>query len=610
MCGIVGYAGRDDAAAILTPALKRLEYRGYDSAGLATLNGHGIEVRKSVGKIAALEALVRAHAPQGRVGIAHTRWATHGRPSDANAHPHLDCTGRIAIVHNGIIENHQQLRQRLLGDGHAFASETDTEVIAHPIESYQGEPLLEAVRRAAAELRGSFAIACIAENDPATIIAVRSGTSPLVVAWTGTDAYVASDTPALVGRCTETFALEDGDVAVLTPGGIAIERLTGGAVSRAGRPIAHAVTDVNKGAFADFMLKEIFEQPPVIAAAWRERVRENGRTLELQDAGVPAELFANVERLIVLGCGTSLHAGLVAKYLIEELARVPVEVAIASECRHRAPIYSSEVLAVPISQSGETADTLAALRQAQRAGARSLAICNVPTSSLAREANATIDTLAGLEIGVAATKSFTAQVLAVTWLALRFATARGTLDATQARALAQAVCRVPRLMEDMLGQSDTIKRLAERYADHEHCLYLGRGLQYPLALEGALKLKEISYVHAEGCAAGEMKHGPIALLAPGALVVALAPTGPTIDSMASNIQEVKARDAVVLALATRGERTIADLADDVIEVPPAPAWIQPLVLAVPLQLFAYHLAKTRGCDVDQPRNLAKSVTVE
>ena len=610
MCGIVGYVGTEEAAGILTPALKRLEYRGYDSAGIATLNGHGLEVRKSLGKIAALESLVALERPHGRMGIAHTRWATHGRPSDANAHPHVDCSGRIAVVHNGIIDNHRSLRQQLIADGHRFASETDTEVIAHLIEQQHGLSFGDAVRQTARLLRGSFAIACISEDAPDTIVAVRAGTSPLVVAFEDGQAYLASDTTALVGRCVETMRLEDGDMAILTPTEARICRLTGESVARARVALSRDISSVDKGSFPDFMFKEICEQPAVIQRAWRGLVEETGRRVALRPGAMPEEALASIERVAFLACGTSRHAAMLGQYLVEEFAGLPTEALIASECRHRAPIYSGRVLAVALSQSGETADTLTALRQARHGGARTLGITNSMASSLAREAEGALDIAAGTEIGVAATKSFTAQVLAVTWLALKLGVARGTLGTERLQEVVHAFCRAPKLMADLLADSDRIRGIAQRFAARPNCLYLGRGLQYPMALEGALKLKEISYMHAEGCAAGEMKHGPIALIDAGTLVVALAPNGPTTDSMASGIQEVKARDGVVLAIVTRGDAATAALADEIIEVPPAPAWIQPLLLAVPLQLLAYHIAILRGCDVDQPRNLAKSVTVE
>jgi glucosamine--fructose-6-phosphate aminotransferase (isomerizing) len=613
MCGIVGYIGSEDAVTFLTPALKRLEYRGYDSAGLATMNGHGLEILKRTGKVSALEALVAAEPPHGKLGIAHTRWATHGRPSEANAHPHVDCHRRVAVVHNGIIENHRALRQRLMADGHRFQSQTDTEVIAHLIESHRRSPdvaLPIAVRRAAAELRGSYAIACISEDDPDMIVAVRSGTSPLIVATHGPDAFLASDVPALLGRCDETMALEDGDIAVLRPGAVDISGLSGDRVTRAHARLTVDSAAMDKGGYPHYMLKEICEQPEVIARSLGTLFRTTPRRLAFRSGGLSADELRAVDRVSFLACGTSRHAGMVGEFLVESWGGIPADVVIASECRHRQAIYHPGVLAVPISQSGETADTLAALRQASHGGARTLAICNRAGSSLAREAQAVIDTCAGLEIGVAATKSFTTQVVAVTWLALQIAAARSALPRAQLHQIGLALRRAPALIAEILEGQEAIRRIAERFADVGHCLYLGRGLEYPLALEGALKLKEIAYVHAEGLAAGEMKHGPIALVDARTLVVALAPDGPAVESMVSTIQEVKARDGVVLAVATRGDRTVSELADEVIEIPPAPACLQPLLLAVPLQLLAYHVAALRGCDVDQPRNLAKSVTVE
>jgi glucosamine--fructose-6-phosphate aminotransferase (isomerizing) len=610
MCGIVGYIGAGEAAPFLTTALKRLEYRGYDSAGLVTLNGHGLEVRKSLGKVSALEALVLSNPPQGRVGIAHTRWATHGRPSEQNAHPHLDCAGRVAVVHNGVIENHAALRRRLSADGHAFRSDTDTEVIAHLIESHMRRGLSEAVRRTAHELRGAFAIACISEDEPGVIVAARAGTSPLVLAFRDGEAFLASDTPALGHACDESVMLEDGDVAVITTSGVRILMRDGAPVVRAPRPIQARRREVDKAGYRDFMLKEIFEQPEVVERLWTTHVvRDEGR-LSPAALPIPDEDLRAIERVSFIACGTSRHAGLIGQSLVEEFAGIPAESAFASEWRYRRPIYSPATLVVPISQSGETADTLGALRQAKDRGARTFGICNAPASSLARESDAVFDTDAGLEVGVAATKSYVAQLGAVLWLALKLGTARGTVSEAAFRDVALAVGRAPQLMKTALQQSDHIRAVAERCLSFSSALYVGRGLQYPMALEGALKLKEISYVHAEGCAAGELKHGPIALIDHRTLLVALVPDGPTLDGMLNTIQEVKARDGAVLAFATEGNRSVEALAGEIITIPSAPEAVVPLVLSIPLQLFAYHLAVLRGCDVDQPRNLAKSVTVE
>jgi glucosamine--fructose-6-phosphate aminotransferase (isomerizing) len=613
MCGIVGYIGTEDAVSVLTPALKRLEYRGYDSAGIATLNGHGVKVCKSLGKIAQLEraiAVAGAAELAAPLGIAHTRWATHGRPSDVNAHPQVDCSGRVAVVHNGIIENHRELRHALVADGHRFCSQTDTEVIAHLIERHLALGLPEALRRAAAELRGSFALACIAEEAPDMIVAMRAGSSPLVIGRGASASYLASDLPALLGRTAEATVLDEGEMAILTRAGATLWRPDGVEVRRAPMPIPQDTAVAEKGAWPHFMLKEIVEQPAVAAQVLADRLDPATGHVTLDDTGLSDETLRATTRVRFVACGTSLHAGLVGKYLIEELAGLPADVEIASELRHRPFVHEAGVLVVPISQSGETADTLAALRHARRTGVRTLGICNVMGSSVSRETDGVLYTRAGLEIGVAATKSFTAQVAAVTLLALKLAQVRSALDADRARDLGAALHGVSALMQPLLDQSDRIRLIASRIAKHANCLYLGRGLLYPLALEGALKLKEISYIHAEGYAAGEMKHGPIALIDRRMPVVALAPLGPTHGSMASNIQEVKARDGFVIALATQGDDAVESLADVTIALPPAAPIVQPLLVAVPLQLLAYHLAVMRGCDVDQPRNLAKSVTVE
>ena len=610
MCGIVGYVGHQEAVGFLTSALKRLEYRGYDSAGVATINGHGLEVCRRVGKIANLERAVEAQRPAGCIGIGHTRWATHGRPSETNAHPHVDCTGRVAVVHNGIIENHRELRARLIADGHRFASETDTEVFAHLVEQHLRLGLPDAVRRAAAQVRGAFAVACIAEDSPDMIVALRGGSSPLVVGYGDDEAYLASDIPALFGRTSETVVLGEDEMAVLTRQAVAITRLNGERITRPRTRIAGGGEAIEKGGFPHFMLKEIVEQPRAVRDTLLERLDPAAGVVALPELGLDDDALAKISRVGFIACGTSWHAGLVGKYLIEEFAQLPADADIASEFRHRHAVFGRDVLAVPMSQSGETADTLAALRLALGGGTRTVAICNRVGSSITHDVDGVIYTRAGIEIGVAATKSFTTQLAAVTLLALKLGQARHVMDVDAARSAIRALAGAADLMDDLLGQSDAIRRVAERLASSTSCLYLGRGLQYPLALEGALKLKEVSYVHAEGYPAGEMKHGPIALIDSTLPVVVLAPAGPTHDHMASNIQEVRARGGFVIALATQGDETIAGLADIVIPIPPAASHVCPFLLSIPLQLLAYHLADLRGCDVDQPRNLAKSVTVE
>jgi glucosamine--fructose-6-phosphate aminotransferase (isomerizing) len=601
---------------VLIPALKRLEYRGYDSAGVATINGHGLEICRALGKISNLEAqLCRNGLPNGTIGIAHTRWATHGRPSEVNAHPHADCKHRLAVVHNGIIENHQQLRASLSARGHQFVSQTDTEVIAHLVESHRTassgpNDLVEAISRAVSELRGSFAIACIAEDRPDVIIAVRGGGSPLVIGFDDTESFLASDIPALLGRGKDVVVLEEGDLAILTRGNVSIQRLDGRAVRRPSSPIVMDQEAVERNGFPHFMLKEIFEQPDAVRSTLAERIDSSSPNVQLSGLGLDDRDLASLSRVSFMACGTSWHAALLGRYLIEEWARLSAEAEIASELRHRHPVHESGLLAVPISQSGETADTLAAIRMVKNQGTRAIAISNIVGSSLARETDGVIYTRGGLEIGVAATKTFTTQIAAVTLLALKIALARGAVDSHFSAGVIAGLLSVPSLMKQTLEQNDAIRAVAERFADRTDFLYIGRGLHYPMALEGALKLKEISYIHAEGYAAGEMKHGPIALIEPGTPVVALATCGPTLASMASNIQEVKARDGVVIAIVTENDETTRDLADIQIPIPRAPYWLQPFLVAIPLQLLAYHLATLRGADVDQPRNLAKSVTVE
>jgi glucosamine--fructose-6-phosphate aminotransferase (isomerizing) len=610
MCGIVGYTGSRTARSVLVPALRRLEYRGYDSAGIATLNGHGVELRKSVGKIAALEEALAEAPPEGRVGIAHTRWATHGRPTEANAHPHLDCSGRIAIVHNGIIDNYQELRRELSGQGHRFRSGTDSEVIAHLIERYHTGDLVEAVRLAVARLKGGFAAACIAEDRPDTVIAFRTGGTPLVVGRRDGETFLASDIPALLGETDAFLVLGENEMAVLTPDDVRLATSDGRAIVREVRAVSWSVEDAEKGGYPHFMLKEIYEQPESVRQTIGERVNAEAGVVAIPELEMTEADARGLHRVQFIACGTSWHASLVGKYLIEALARLPVDVELASEFLHRRPVIDSRVLTVPVSQSGETADALLALKAAREQGSRSIAICNVVGSSMTREAEGVLYTRAGLEIGVASTKAFTAQLAAMTMLAVKLGVERGFLEADEAGEILRALHAIPASMERCLGSADRVKEIAATIADRRDALFLGRGLGYPLALEGALKLKEVSYVHAEGYAAGEMKHGPIALVDSRMPVVALTPEGPTHAKMASNIEEVRAREGHVIAIATEGDASLEGRADEIVTIPRALPWVQPLLLALPLQLLAYHTGVLRGCDVDQPRNLAKSVTVE
>jgi len=601
MCGIVGYVGHGDAASFIVPGLRRLEYRGYDSAGIATVVGHSLDVRKTAGKIADLEALIASDRPAGTVGIGHTRWATHGRPSDTNAHPHVDCHSTLAVVHNGIIENYRDLRRTLAADGHRFRSETDTEVIAHLIERYNSHGLFEAALRAARDLRGSYAVVCISADAPDTLVAFRRGSSPLVVGYGDGEMFVASDVPALLGKTRATLVLEDGELAVLTPAGASVHTRDGATVRRHVLIVDGDGETAEKSGYPHFMLKEIFEQPEAIRNTMRERVDPDGADIRIPELGLKDRELAGLNRLLFVACGTSWHAALVGKYLVEEFARLPVEVDVASEFRYRRPVVDSRVLTVPISQSGETADTLAALQEAMDRGSRAVAICNVVGSSLARQADGVVYTRAGIEIGVASTKAFTTQLVAVTLLALKLGLARGFADPTLVRQVVKSLWEIPDLMALVLQQSDQIRRIASRFTETRGFLYLGRGPYFPLALEGALKLKEISYLHAEGYPAGEIKHGPIALIDQRTPVIAIAPRGATSEKMASNIEEVRARDGTVIAVATAEDEEISSRADIVIPVPACPDWTQPLLAALPLQLLAYHLGVLRGCDVDQPR---------
>ena len=611
MCGIVGYLGEPDGVPIALDCLKRLEYRGYDSAGVCAVVDGAVDVRRSVGRIANLEATLCAKPLAGRPVIAHTRWATHGRPSSENAHPHVDCGSTLAVVHNGIIENHRALRASLTAEGHTFRSQTDTEVIAHLIEKRRTNGLQSAVRAAVSDLDGVFAIACIAANAPDEVVAVRSGSTPLVIGFGDGEIILASDIPALLWRTRQILILEDGEMATLSRTGVRVERLAGGmSVSRAPSRVSWDADAAERGGFPHFMLKETFEQPDVVRNTLRDRIAPGADEVVLPELGMSDDELRALDRLAFVACGTSWHAGLVGKYLIESIARVPVEVDIASEFRYRAPVIDRSTLAVAISQSGETADTLAARREARARHARTLAICNVVGSSLSRDAEGVLYTRAGLEIGVASTKAFTAQLAAVLLLALKLGRARGTLGADDARRLIAALHAVPDQMAQALQRQAEVRALAAQLASSEHMLYLGRGLHYPLALEGALKLKEISYIHAEGYPAGEMKHGPIALIKSGLPVLAIATSSPVVDKVWSNVEEVKARGGLAIAVVDEDDLEAEERADAVLRVPVADYRVQPLLVALPLQLLAYHIGTLRGCDVDQPRNLAKSVTVE
>jgi glucosamine--fructose-6-phosphate aminotransferase (isomerizing) len=609
MCGIVGYLGRENAVPFLLEGLKRLEYRGYDSAGIAVMQGGKVEIRRSVGKLANLDKAVQQRPIHGMTGIGHTRWATHGKPSEENAHPHR--SGGCVLVHNGIIENYVSLREQLRREGYRFDSETDTEVVAHLIERAmkQGLGLSEAVRAATKDIRGSYALAVICEREPGTMVAARFG-CPLVIGPTANAAWVASDVMAMLAHTREVMFLEDGDMAVINGTGIRILDPDGREVSRAQTRINWDAEAAEKGGYPHFMLKEIHEQPHAILDTLRGRYSLDLGRAELQDIQVTDEELAATGRVWIVACGTSWHAGSVGKYMLEELIRTPVIVDIGSEFRYRDPIIDKSDLFIMISQSGETADTLAAAREAKSKGAKVISIVNVVGSSLARESDGVLYTRCGPEIGVASTKAFTAQIVALYLLALHLGRARRRLTAEDIRLWIERCLGLPALVEHVLKREAEIISIAKRYHNKRNFLYLGRGINYPIALEGALKLKEISYIHAEGYAAGEMKHGPIALIDKDMPVVVLAPRDRLYEKTVSNLMEVKARRAPVIAFVSAGERDLARVADDVFTIPDVPELLTPIPFVVALQLLAYHIAVLRGTDVDQPRNLAKSVTVE
>ncbi|MEK7222513.1 MAG: glutamine--fructose-6-phosphate transaminase (isomerizing) [Nitrospirota bacterium] len=609
MCGIVGYIGKQDAVPLLLDGLKRLEYRGYDSAGVAVLRDGKIDVRRSVGKLVNLEKALNGMGLSGTVGIGHTRWATHGRPSEQNAHPHR--SGPLVLVHNGIIENYATLKERLQKEGYRFESETDTEVMAHLIARSlkAGLGLEEAVRAATGEVRGSYAIAVMSQDAPGTLVAARSG-CPLIIGRSPHGAFVASDVTAILAHTRDVVFLEDGDIAALSENGLAVKDADGKPVTRTVTRIAWDAAAAEKGGYPHFMLKEIHEQPQVILDTMRGRYTYEQGEADLPDIGLTPEQFAAVDRIWIVACGTSWHAGLVGKYLIEEMVRAPVQVDIGSEFRYRDPLIGKGDLLIAISQSGETADTLAAVRHARQQGAQVVSICNVVGSSLARESEGVLYTHAGPEIGVASTKAFTAQLTALYLLALHLGRVRGKVSAQDGKAWLDRLVTLPAHVRHLLEREGELLAIATRYHAKNNFLYLGRGINYPIALEGALKLKEISYIHAEGYAAGEMKHGPIALIDKDMPVVVLAPRDRLYEKTVSNLMEVKARNAPVIAFVTEGERELGKQADAVFTVPDVHPLLTPVLFTVPLQLLAYHIAVLRGADVDQPRNLAKSVTVE
>jgi glucosamine--fructose-6-phosphate aminotransferase (isomerizing) len=609
MCGIVGYIGTKSASEVILDGLRRLEYRGYDSAGIAVISGNKIELRRSVGKLGQLSKMLARENLKGTVGIGHTRWATHGKPSEENAHPHTDCSGKIVVVHNGIVENYLELKRHLITEGHVFKSETDTEIFAHLIEKHLSGNLLEAVTKTLKEVKGAYALSVICADNPDYIIAARKD-APLIIGLGKGENLLASDIPALLAYTRDMIFLEEGDIAELTSSRVRIFDHRGQEVQRKVQNIAWDAVQAEKGGFKHFMLKEIFEQPQSIQDTFRGRLYPDEGRIYLEDVAFENSFLQEISKIYIVACGTSYHAGLVGKFLFERLAGVPAEVDIASEFRYRSPVLDKKALTVVISQSGETADTLAALRLAKQSNCKTLAICNVLGSTASREADNVFYTHCGPEIGVASTKAFTGQLTALYLIALDWAKKRGMMEQKEFQRILTEFWEIPMRIREVLKTNDQIASLAREYSSKRDFLYLGRNLNYPIALEGALKLKEISYIHAEGYPAGEMKHGPIALIDENMPIMVVATAGKVYDKVLSNIEEARARGGKVIAIATEGDREIQSKTEHQIFVPQVDEVFSPLLNVVPMQLFAYHVAVHLGCDVDQPRNLAKSVTVE
>ncbi len=609
MCGIVGYVGERPAADFLLEGLSKLEYRGYDSAGIAVYDGDHIRVEKSVGRLAALRDKLKDNMPQGCIGIGHTRWATHGRPSDKNAHPHTDCTGDFVVVHNGIIENYLTLKEELIEKGHVFNSDTDTEVVPHLLEEVYNGDFVASVREVLRRIEGSYSLVFMCKDHPEELICTKQD-NPLVIGLGDGENFIASDIPALIQHTRRTYILADGELAVVKKDSISI-------TNRNGEPITKKVFEVNwnaeaaeKGGYEHFMLKEINEQPKAVRDTMSQRIAKDGRSIVMDELKWNAEYLKSFNKIYIVACGTAYHAGLVGKYYIERMVRTLVEVDVASEFRYRDPIIDDKTMLIVVSQSGETSDTLAALKEANRKGAHTLAITNVVGSSIAREADQVLYTWAGPEIAVASTKAYTTQLILFFMLALYMAEIKGTMSEDEVARLVGLLQKVPAQISETLSDVDPIKTFAKQYGFNEDVFYIGRSLDYDVALEGALKLKEISYIHAEAYAAGELKHGTLALIVEGVPVIALATQKSVYEKTLSNIKEVKARDAIVIGIAAAGDEELEKYVDHVIYVPETDELLIPILTVVPLQLLAYYAAITRGCDVDKPRNLAKSVTVE
>jgi glucosamine--fructose-6-phosphate aminotransferase (isomerizing) len=608
MCGIIGYVGKEKAVPLLIEGLKRLEYRGYDSAGIALLEDHNLIFEKCAGKISALETLLEDKQFNSTTGIAHTRWATHGEPTNLNAHPHLDCKGNIAVVHNGIIENYRSLRELLNRKGHKFTSDTDTEILAHLIEEYYDGDLLEATQAALSQVEGTYGIAVVCKENPHQIVAARHG-SPLVIGTGKGENFVASDVAAILRHTNKVVYLEDREVALVDPDSFIISTVDKTEVTPEIQEISWTMDQIEKGGFPHFMLKEIFEQPTTLRNAIRGRLNYEEGTSRLNGLNLQYEELHLIDRVILTACGTAWHAAMAGEYMIEDAAQIPVEVEYASEFRYRSPVINKGTIVFVISQSGETTDTQAALREAKRKGATVLGICNVVGSTIARETDGGVYIHAGPEIGVASTKAFTSQMMILALISLLLGRMR-SMSLERGRKIIDAIHRIPDQVQNILENNEYIKDIAEKYYKKNNFLYLGRGVNFPIALEGALKLKEISYIHAEGYPAAEMKHGPIALIDDNMPVVVIALKDKVYDKVLSNIAEIKARRGKIIAIATQGDTQIKDKVDDVMYVPDTVELLTPILSVIPLQLLAYHMAVMRGRNVDQPRNLAKSVTVE
>lgn len=609
MCGIVGYVGDRQAAEFLLDGLSRLEYRGYDSAGIAVYDGENIRVAKSVGRLAALRDKIKGNVPVGSLGIGHTRWATHGRPSDVNSHPHTDCHGDFAIVHNGIIENYLSLKEELIAKGHVFKSETDTEVVVHLLEDVYTGDFVAAVRAVLARIEGSYALVFMSRRHPDMLICTKQD-NPLIIGLGEGENFIASDIPAIISKTRRTYILSDGEVAVVRKNAVEVTNHLGAPVPKKVFEVTWNAEAAEKGGYEHFMLKEIHDQPKAVRDTMSQRITADKKAISFEELAWDADYLNSFNKIYIVACGTAYHAGLVGKYYIEKLARVLVEVDVASEFRYRDPIVDEHTLLIVVSQSGETSDTLAALKESKRRGAKTLAITNVVGSSIAREADQVVYTWAGPEIAVASTKAYTTQLVLFFMLALYMAEIKGSISTERTAELVAQLHEIPAQVSEILSDVDPIKTFAKQYGFNEDVFYIGRGLDYAVSLEGALKLKEISYIHAEAYAAGELKHGTLALIVEGVPVIALATQRNVYEKTLSNIKEVKARDAVVIGIAAEGDTELKKYVDHVMHVPASDEFIMPILSVIPLQLLAYYAAITRGCDVDKPRNLAKSVTVE